>query len=484
MKGYFKTMLVLFLSVLFFDCIYSQNFENRFLDSLVSRPASVFIGDFNADGLKDVLGTSYYPLGQVLLWTNQGGNPLTWQRQTVASGISGSIFASGAFIDGDSLLDIVSCGWYANQVAYYLNDTGTAWTKQVISDSFIQAHEVWAYDIDADGDMDIIGASAGTTGVRWWRNEGGAPIVWAEIPFGGNITGARSVTCIDLDGDSDLDVIACGATSNTILWWENNGQIPVGWTEHSVENNFRGAHMVRTADMDQDGRPDILGAAFTDNQIAVWYNRFEDSIVWEKEVIHGNFSAAFAVQPFFANADSYSDIAGTSNGSAKLAVWIKTISFPDTFWEMYSIDNSLNGAWALAAGDLNGDGKQDLVAGANTGNFIRWYENISGTAVEEPMDEIKAGISGTNPIQASWMPETMNVEIELYCENNLSYHVEIYDVSGALIKEFPDMMFQHGIHSICWDCKNPNFTTVSSGIYFVSLKTNRGIFNTRVTIIK
>ncbi|MBN2363588.1 VCBS repeat-containing protein [candidate division WOR-3 bacterium] len=482
MWGSFKK--VAFVAVLVFatNCLFSQ-FMPRIFDYSITAPSSLFVYDFNRDGLNDVIGTSWSP-GQIFLWTNEGGNPPTWSREEVASNISGASFAMAGFIDGDSLPDIVSSGWYANEIAFFKNDTLSGWTKQILSDSFIQAHEVWTYDIDADGDMDVIGASAGSSGIRWWRNDGGNPILWTELAFGGNIAGGRSVNCVDLDGDSDLDVIACGATSNTILWWENNGQIPVGWTEHSVENNFRGAHMVRTADMDQDGKPDILGAAFTDNQIAVWYNTMGDSIEWEKEIIQGGFSAALGVKPEKLDTDSYPDIIGTAYSSSDLVVWIKTIILPDTYWEAYYLDYNLSGAWALATGDLNQDGMPDIIAGANTGNMIKWYENGFGTAVEEPVDEIKTGIYGSNPIRASWMPETMNVVIELYCENNLSYHVEIYDVSGALIKEFPDMMFQRGIHSICWDCKSPDFTTVSSGIYFVSLKTNQGIFNTSVTVIK
>ena len=76
-----------------------------------------------------------------------------------------------------------------------------------------------------------------------------------------------SVHSCDLDGDSDVDIVAAatGAWStnpNNITWFENDGNSPPGFTEHYVTVGYGNGYMdVQAIDMNQDGSLDLLVAA-------------------------------------------------------------------------------------------------------------------------------------------------------------------------------------------------------------------------------
>jgi hypothetical protein len=84
------------------------------------------------------------------------------------------------------------------------------------------AQEVYAADLDGDGDLDVLSAYDHT--IAWYENKGGA----ASELFSGTphvITKeallARAVHAADLDGDGDLDVLSASWSDNKIAWYEN-----------------------------------------------------------------------------------------------------------------------------------------------------------------------------------------------------------------------------------------------------------------------
>ncbi len=69
-------------------------------------------------------------------------------------------------------------------------------------------------DIDGDSDLDVITVHAtgpGTVGYRFYRNDGLAGFVeWSGLPFDEQATATRALALVDIDGDTDLDVISTG----------------------------------------------------------------------------------------------------------------------------------------------------------------------------------------------------------------------------------------------------------------------------------
>ena len=146
---------------------------------------------------------------------------------------------------------------------------------------------VYVADMDGDGDMDILSASWIDNTIALYDNNGAANPTWTPVYITTDSTNARDVFAADMDGDGDLDVISASFNDST-TWYENNGCTGSTWTATNVPMTALGASSVFAADMDGDGDNDIVSAYSANNTIA-WYetsvgkNTF-DRIMLEQDV--------------------------------------------------------------------------------------------------------------------------------------------------------------------------------------------------------
>ena len=77
--------------------------------------------------------------------------------------------------------------------------------------------------MDGDGDLDVLSASANNDTIAWYENNGASPPTFTDHVIATNADGARSVYATDVDGDGDLDVLSASANDDKIAWYENRG---------------------------------------------------------------------------------------------------------------------------------------------------------------------------------------------------------------------------------------------------------------------
>jgi hypothetical protein len=82
----------------------------------------------------------------------------------------------------------------------------------------------------------------------------------------GSFEHAVSVDAVDVDGDGDLDVLGASDAANALAWWENMDGTGGSWTPHLVREDFDLAMSFRSADLDNDGLVDVVGAG----QRGIW----------------------------------------------------------------------------------------------------------------------------------------------------------------------------------------------------------------------
>jgi hypothetical protein len=62
--------------------------------------------------------------------------------------------------------------------------------------------------------------------------------------------------------------------------------------------------------------------------------------------------------------------------------------------------------------------------------------------------------------------------------------IEVYDLTGSLVKTIIDGSMEAGVHSVIWDGKNSDGNLVSTGVYFYKLSSDYGTSVKKMTMLK
>jgi len=255
-------------------------------------------------------------------------------------------------------------------------------------------------DFDGDGDLDVVGISTTEGGILWYENEDasvpgtGTGTEWQRHPVAPEFGGDK-VTTADVDADGDMDVIAASAPANLVVWYSNDDVAGPGtgdgttWTQNVVTQSFGSPFAAVPGDLDGDGDLDlvVLGSGATD---LVWYENVDvsgpgtgDGVTWAQSAIWGNFGSGQWARVIDFDGDGDLDVVAAAKQNYKLA-WFENddVSGPGSgdgsSWSIHQLQGT-NQIFDVAVGDLDGDGDLDIAA-ASDGNFgypaVLWFENV------------------------------------------------------------------------------------------------------------
>jgi len=381
------------------------------VDGAFDGARSVYAADVDGDGDLDVVGAAQVA-DEVTWWENDDvagpgtGDGGSWTEHVVDASFNGAWAVRAADMDGDGDVDVLGAASGANDVTWWENDDvsgpgtgdGASWTEHLVDGAFSGARSVHAADVDGDGDLDVLAAANFAHDVTWWENADvsgpgtGDGSSWTEHLVDGSFQGARSVHAADVDGDGDLDVLGAAYVSHEVAWWENGDVSGPGtgdgssWTEHLVGSSFYGAQAVHGADLDGDGDVDVLGAAFTKDDVTFWANDdvsgpgTGDGGSWTEQLVDGSFRGASSVQAADMDGDGDLDVLASSALGHRVAWWENDdASGPGTgdgsAWTEHSVAPSFVGARSVHAADVDGDGDLDALGAGYGADAVRWWEN-------------------------------------------------------------------------------------------------------------
>jgi hypothetical protein len=255
----------------------------------------VAVADFDKDGDLDVAASSWL-LGNQFAWFENDGTPAVdvWKKHMIEKDVGETRTMCSADFDGDGDIDLLGTGRNVSQVIWYENQLqgkSVTWKKHLIDDkSRCPAHGHPA-DMDGDGDLDVVMAlgffyrpGSGDKNaslerkdnqIVWYENNGKpAAGSWQKHIIAEDFDDAFEAVAADLDGDGDVDVAATSwRNPGRLAWFENHGDPKGDWTRHLLKNNWRSANQVIIADMNSDGRLDIVaGAEHGSNEVRWWRN--------------------------------------------------------------------------------------------------------------------------------------------------------------------------------------------------------------------
>ena len=268
------------------------------------READVEAADFNCDGKLDlvVAAFGYHTTGQIAVLENQTTN---YSKPTFVSHTidprTGSIHTIPVDLNRDGHLDFVALLAQEHEtIVAYINKGSRDFTfdQKVI---YAAPHPNWGssgiqlVEMDGDGDLDVLLTHGDTFddglvkpyhGIQWLENSGGYPFVERDLA---PCPGAHRALAVDLDGDGDLDVVACAllaggadvdeGTLAALVWLERTGRY--SFVKHTIEMGFPRHATLDAGDIDGDGDIDLVVGNFAANRpVPAWVE------VWENQSKH------------------------------------------------------------------------------------------------------------------------------------------------------------------------------------------------------
>jgi hypothetical protein len=210
--------------------------------------------DFDNDGDADVIDADWDGLE---FYRNTNGHG-TFNKETINGDAPASLISLDVGNDGDN--DIIA--GFENRIVWYenVNGNGSFSVEKLITRSGYGF--LYLADIDHDGYPDLL--SAGGSKLAWFKNTNGQGSFGSAHTISSSVINAYAVCTADLDGDGDHDVLSGSLFDSKLAWYENiDGQGNFG-NQNLIAHNFYGVASVHTADIDNDGRPDIVAATVSD----------------------------------------------------------------------------------------------------------------------------------------------------------------------------------------------------------------------------
>lgn len=348
---------------------------------------SLDAADMDADGDVDlVVGEHKGPEPRLLLLENHGEG--RFLSREIDRGKESHLGARTADLDGDGDLDVVSIAWDRYQDLHlWRNDRSTLpapvrWARRSTQTGDIPAAGVGpqssavVLDVDRDGRDDfVIAGWDPETSMVWFRSTDGAPERFliddrqSHIEAGG--------AAFDIDGDGDMDLVQGGSwKTNEVWWWEN--PYPVfdaarPWDRHTIKDWGRNQHHDQVVgDFDGDGAPEL---AFWNQQAGTLFladipEQPRDQSAWEPVPIWTWRSGSCCEG--LARADI--DLDGTDDlvGGGR---WFRHVGANDYVPEEVDADYGISRS---AAGDLIEGGRPEIVLASGDGegplNLYSWRE--------------------------------------------------------------------------------------------------------------
>ena len=214
-------------------------------------------GDFNGDGIADVVVTRQPPSNTMIILLGDGHGGLT--PGAAFSNITQAFLATGDF-NGDSKLDVSASGDGADVFIYLGNGDGTFQPpmQTSISDPNFQA----TGDFNGDGKLDLVTSNTFSRKVSVLLGHGDGTFDPAVRYAAGNTP--QGIVTADFNLDSKIDFAVANTVSNTVGIYLGNGD---GTFQVPLTTTVSDPIYLATGDFNHDGKPDLVTSAGTETEL-------------------------------------------------------------------------------------------------------------------------------------------------------------------------------------------------------------------------
>ncbi len=351
------------------------------------------IGDLDGDGKTDMV-TANFNAGTISIFRNTATlGSITASsfaaKADIATGTSPRSIAIGD-LDGDGKLDLAVANFGSSTVSVLRNTSSSgsiSFAAKVDFTTGINPRGVNIGDFDGDGKPDLAIAHGGNPFMSVLRNNssGGSISFQPKVDFA--LTGGQSSTFVnssDLDGDGKLDIAVANYALNTISVFRNTATAgTINASSFAAKVDFTtggGPFSLTIGDLDGDSKPDLAVANYSgNNDISVLRNTSSSgSISFTTKVDFAIGVSPIAVNIGDLDGDGKLDLISSNYSANKVSVLrnIATSGSISTNSFAAKVDYfASTGPRFVCVGDLDGDGKPDLAVTNETDNTVTVIQN-------------------------------------------------------------------------------------------------------------
>jgi hypothetical protein len=368
---------------------------------------SVAVADVNGDGKPDIVVANENVVA-VLLGNGDG----TFQAAvTYGSGGAGAGPAAVADVNGDGKPDIVvgndclDSNCYTSGVGVLLgNGDGTFQAAVTYGSGGFGPNSVAVADLNGDGKSDIVVGNDCDSNGELHCETGPVDVLLGNgdgtfqpaVPYY-SYESPQSIAVADVNGDGKLDLVVGTSAFVNI---QTLGEIDVflgngdGTFQLAVTyDSGQGAWGVAVADVNGDGKPDIVSAE-VQGGIGVLLGNGDGT--FQQPVIYESGYAVGTVAVADLNGDGKPDIV-RAEGDGGIGVLLG--NGDGTFQQLVTYGAGITTS-SIAAADVNGDGKPDLVATDSTGEAQDMVGVLINTSGAPTTISLVSSLNPANPGQS------------------------------------------------------------------------------------
>lgn len=232
--------------------------------------------DINGDGRKDIVCND--PQRKQMIWLEAPSEKgdIVWKKHIISQeeGIPGTHqYTHGlgvADLNQDGQMDVlITKGWWEGPE----DPTQIEWTFHPV-DWGEDCAQMYVFDVDNDGDLDVVSSSAHKYGI-WWHEQSqqmDGSVQWIRHEIDRSFSQTHSLYLADINGDGWKDLVTGkrhfahngrdpgGMDPAVLYWYEYVPGIIPQWIPHQIDDDSGSGLNLVVQDMNGDGLPDIVTA--------------------------------------------------------------------------------------------------------------------------------------------------------------------------------------------------------------------------------
>ncbi len=305
-----------------------------------------------------------------------------FQHHLVDDNLPGSSWGQTALVDlnKDNFPDFIT-GQSGGDILWYSRNASKVWIRRKLGVNSPSDVGGAVLDVDGDGWPDFV------TGGAWYRNP--APPgnhLFERILFDADLRSVHDVMTADLDGDGREEVVTM-SDRNNLRFYKIPSNPGMAWERHDVGPSVHAG--VAAGDLDGDGDLDLVRSNG-------WFENADGNAL--KWVFHANIPFGKPIGPYplatrcrvvDMDRDGDADLVMTENEIRGGAIaWLENKNGDGTVWIRHDLppgDSAPRGAYhSLGVADFDGDGDVDVftceMEGVRGQRAPRWFiwENLDG----------------------------------------------------------------------------------------------------------